>query len=452
MTNAHVVDVFGTIIVKFHDGQSHQGTIVDIDENADLALMVVRASRGFESVSLGNSRSVAVGEDVIAIGFPSGNTDVPLDSPTITRGIVSAKRSSASGVELLQTDAALNPGNSGGPLFDREGRVIGVTTSKLFESKDGRPIEGIGLAVAVNEVGIWLVSIRNEILSRRDSPPEPTPLPDPTPTPTTAAGSFVSLSSGSYNTCGVKTNGSVVCWGSNNEGGGFKGKSTPPAGSFASVSTGISHTCGVRTDGSVVCWGSDGNGRSTPPSGSFVSISAGASHTCGVKTNGAVECWGYGGGFDGSLGVTSPPVGSFVSVGAGWQHTCGVKADGAVECWGNDYRPAAKPPTGSFVSVSAGQIHTCGVRSNGTVECWGIYSAARPPHGSFVSVSAGEDHTCGVRTDGSVVCWGDDEHGKTTPPTGSFVSVSAGEEHTCGIRTDGSVLCWGHDRLGALGR
>ena len=108
-TNAHVVDVFGTIIVKFHDGQSHQGTIVDIDENADLALMVVRASRGFESVSLGNSRSVAVGEDVIAIGFPSGNTDVPLDSPTITRGIVSAKRSSASGVELLQDRRCTQP-------------------------------------------------------------------------------------------------------------------------------------------------------------------------------------------------------------------------------------------------------------------------------------------------------------------------------------------------------
>ena len=217
VTNAHVVDVFGTIYVRFSDGRSHQGTVVDIDENADLALMVVRASRDFESVSLGNSRSVAVGEDVIAIGFPSGNTDIPLDSPTITRGIVSAKRFSVSGVELLQTDAAINPGNSGGPLFDREGQVVGVNTSKLFESKDGRPIEGIGLAVAVNEVGIWLVSIRNEVLSRRDSPPEPTPLPDPTPTPTTAAGSFVSLSAGSLNTCGVKTNGSVVCWGSNRD-------------------------------------------------------------------------------------------------------------------------------------------------------------------------------------------------------------------------------------------
>ena len=175
ITNAHVVLSYDTVDIRLFDGHSYEGSVVNIDESTDLALIVLRASRDFEPVSLGNSYSVAVGEDVVAIGFPSGDTDIPLDSPTITRGIVSAKRVSASGVGLLQTDAAINPGNSGGPLFDRDGRVIGVNTSKVFESTDGRPVEGIGLAVAVNEVSHWFESIRNLIRSGPDSLPDPTP-------------------------------------------------------------------------------------------------------------------------------------------------------------------------------------------------------------------------------------------------------------------------------------
>ena len=74
-------------------------------------------------------------------------------------------------------------------------------------------------------------------------------------------------------------------------------RSSPPAGSFVSVSAGWVHTCGVRSNGSVACWGSDywdGDyaGRATPPAGSFVSVSAGLAHTCGVRSNGSVACWG----------------------------------------------------------------------------------------------------------------------------------------------------------------
>ena len=80
--------------------------------------------------------------------------------------------------------------------------------------------------------------------------------------------------------------------------GGFIGQAAPPGGPFASVSAGSSHTCGVKTDGAVECWGSnedfDGNivGQAAPPGGSFTSVSAGVFHTCGVETDGSVECWG----------------------------------------------------------------------------------------------------------------------------------------------------------------
>ena len=63
-------------------------------------------------------------------------------------------------------------------------------------------------------------------------------------------------------------------------------------GSFDSVSAGAIHTCGVRSDGSAACWGSNGRGLSTPPVGSFDSVSAGGRHTCGVRSDGSVACWG----------------------------------------------------------------------------------------------------------------------------------------------------------------
>ena len=250
-----------------------------------------------------------------------------------------------------------------------------------------------------------------------------------------AAEPFVSVSAGGRHTCGVKSNGSVACWGSNAD-----GRATPPAGSFLSVSARHNHTCGLRSNGSVACWGDDFAGEATPPAGSFLSVSAGWLFTCGVRSNGSVSCWGWN-----ESGEATPPAGSFLSVNAGEGHTCGLRSNGSVACWGSNGAGQATPPAGSFLSVSAGEGHTCGVRSNGSVACWGSNGAgqATPPVGSFLSVSAGEGHTCGVRSNGSVACWGDNYDGEATPSAGSFVSVSAGFAHTCGVRSDGSVGCWG---------
>ena len=269
---------------------------------------------------------------------------------------------------------------------------------------------------------------------------EPIASPTPTPRPTTPASSFVSVSAGGSYTCGVRSDGSVACWGENG-----LGAATPPVGSFVSVSGGQWHTCGVRSDGSVACWGWDESGQSTPPAGPFDSVSVGGDHTCGLRSNGSVACWG-----ENEDGRATPPAGSFVSVSVGYDHICGLRSDGSVACWGDDFAGEATPPAGSFLSVSAGSGHTCGVRSNGSVACWGYNGDGRatPPAGSFVSVSAGGVHTCGVRSNGSVACWGYNGDGEATPPAGSFDSVSAGWSHTCGVRSDGSVACWGNDEYG----
>ena len=150
LTNAHVVGDSSTVKVKFISGESRTGKVLGVDEVADLALIEVTTYRRLAPSLLGDSNAVKVGEEVIAMGFPA--VDTLGSTPTITRGIISAKRSLDSGMVLLQTDAAINPGNSGGPLFRPDGQVVGVNTSKIFKSDDGRPLEGIGMAVSVNDV------------------------------------------------------------------------------------------------------------------------------------------------------------------------------------------------------------------------------------------------------------------------------------------------------------
>ena len=278
---------------------------------------------------------------------------------------------------------------------------------------------------------------------------------------TPPGGVFVMISAGYEHTCGVRDDGGVECWGSNQRRDGlFVGQATPPEGTFLSVSSAHEYACGVRDDGGVECWGSNEHGRARPPDGAFASVSAGDRHACGVRDDGGVECWGLGWWPGATL-----PEGAFLSVSAGYEYTCGVMDDGTAECWGDDQHGQATPPEGAFVSVSAGYEHACGVRDDGSVECWGSDSAygsfagqATPPGGAFVSVSAGYGHTCGVRDDGTAECWGDARFGKTRTPDqptpvpettrsgeslGPFVSVSSGTIHSCGVRADGSVICWG---------
>lgn len=110
-------------------------------------------------------------------------------------------------------------------------------------------------------------------------------------------------------------------------------------GEFVSVSAGPVHICGVKADGSVVCWGTNNSGQATPPEGEFASVSAGSWHSCGVKTDGSVSCWGSD-----SVGQAAPPQGAFASVSAGGQHTCGVRRDRSAACWGVDLDGRATPP------------------------------------------------------------------------------------------------------------
>ena len=146
VTNSHVVDGADRVKVRMVGGASYEAEIVGSDDETDLALLRVEADADLPSISLGDSDAVRVGETVAAVGNPFGL------STTVTKGIISAAGRMMPGgnyVDFLQTDAAINRGNSGGPLFNMSGEVIGVNTSIV--SPSGGNV-GIGFAVPSNIV------------------------------------------------------------------------------------------------------------------------------------------------------------------------------------------------------------------------------------------------------------------------------------------------------------
>ncbi|MFQ5944413.1 MAG: S1C family serine protease [Anaerolineales bacterium] len=156
VTNFHVVNGAEAVNVIFADGYSSAAEVVGTDPGSDLAVISVEdLPEGFQPLSLGNSNSLRVGEQVVAIGNPFGLQG------TMTTGIVSAlgrtlpsQTQVAGGGQfsipsVIQTDTAINPGNSGGPLLNLAGEVVGINTA--IESSD-RQFSGVGFAVPVDAV------------------------------------------------------------------------------------------------------------------------------------------------------------------------------------------------------------------------------------------------------------------------------------------------------------
>jgi hypothetical protein len=127
VTNLHVIRDATSVGIKLMNGETFQDIrIVGVDEQRDLVLLKF-AGFDLPPLDLGNSEDVKAGERVIAIGHPSGLEN------TVTEGIVSSIRVLDSGVKVIQTDAAASPGNSGGPLLNKQGKVIGVVTFGVSE-------------------------------------------------------------------------------------------------------------------------------------------------------------------------------------------------------------------------------------------------------------------------------------------------------------------------------
>lgn len=152
VTNHHVINGATEVVVITHGGDVLAAQIIGSDAASDVALLKINEKDQYPYVTLGSSDTVLVGEQVAAIGSPLGEL-----TSTLTVGYISAKdrvvSTDGSEMNMLQTDAAINSGNSGGPLFNMYGEVIGIITSKYSgNSSSGASIEGLGFAIPVDDV------------------------------------------------------------------------------------------------------------------------------------------------------------------------------------------------------------------------------------------------------------------------------------------------------------
>ncbi len=159
ITNAHVVDDSRqtTVTVTTYDGKTHAAVVIGVDRATDLAVLKTSGT-GYTPATFGDSDSLVIGDEVIAIGNPGGERF----SASMTGGYISGLnrkvgKYSASGMTFIQTDAAINPGNSGGPLVNLYGQVVGINSSKIVSSG----YEGMGFAIP----SVGAVDIVNQLMA-----------------------------------------------------------------------------------------------------------------------------------------------------------------------------------------------------------------------------------------------------------------------------------------------
>jgi len=351
------------------------------------------------------------------------------------------------------------------------------------------------------------------------------------------------LAAGYQYECALLSDGTVRCWGSNAQ--GALGRATdaavnpvpePVAGlsSVVQIAAGFYHACALRSDNTVLCWGSNTNGQLGPdgPDGAALQLTAvavpgipgtvgsihmGGYFSCAHLIDKRVYCWGdsewgnMGGGTlldSGTFVPASQPtpvevtaVGTPEELNAGDRYNCVRTSSGTIECLGeNVFGQLGRGDAGltlnanttaPVVGISGATrlfeseaYHACALASGG-VQCWGYNTngqvgadpleagtAVQTPHtvtnlGSIVDLSPGGISTCALTSAGTVKCWGSNVFGEmakapdagTTfpspvdiPGVAGVTQIAAGHETICALLTGGSVVCWGDDTNGSLGR
>lgn len=337
------------------------------------------------------------------------------------------------------------------------------------------------------------------------------------------------VSTGREHSCAIDESQRLWCWGSGAHGRlglgeGIAGAHSLPQpvtgeAEWRMVSAGAFHTCGIRTDGSLWCWGLNGNndGRLGVGDGTnrfvptrvgednrWVHVSAGANTSCGVWDTGEAWCWGANnvgqlvGGSTGSSANYKTPirfvdtVDDFRRITTSDNYSCAVRADGSVTCRGSTFQPGrgSSVAANRNVDVVAGNTsangrseHTCTLRHDpvageSRINCWGFnefgQTSADPspssgqvtlPGVEWAQLDVARNRSCAVTWQGELRCWGRNEVGrlgiavlpdKLAPnpeasAAGNWETVGTPWDHACAVQDDGTLWCWGRNQYGQLG-
>lgn len=150
VTNAHVIDDMQDVTIKSYAGIEYKAFVLGIDPRKDIAVLGVRDVE-FPYLIMAEEEFINIGDDIYAIGAPKSM------AYTLTKGIISSKEREMDKSTYIQIDAAINEGNSGGPLLNNKGQVLGMNTLKISDS------EGIGLAIPINIISEYIISLGLEI-------------------------------------------------------------------------------------------------------------------------------------------------------------------------------------------------------------------------------------------------------------------------------------------------
>jgi alpha-tubulin suppressor-like RCC1 family protein len=338
----------------------------------------------------------------------------------------------------------------------------------------------------------------------------------------------IAVPGGFFHTCAILSDGTLWCWGANVTGevgdGTTQLRSSPTQVNLSGAVTAVSasgtpgttsylaNTCAIRADKSLWCWGDnsfgqlgvgDTNGRTGPQavklpnSVQVVQVAVGGGQVCAVDTGANLWCWGankYGQiGNGNTTNATTPSqvASSIASVSAGFTHTCAVSTGGALTCWGSDTwgelgngtttgsnANTAPVPVSSLTGVaevSAGVYTTC-ARTGTSVSCWGLNNDGQLGIGNTsgqtspfsvtlpgVKLLAQGGHTAGAVTSSGLFMWGSNLYGQLgdgsntdehSPESVNFASAAAldvGEASACALTTPGLLYCWGSNENGQLG-
>ena len=260
---------------------------------------------------------------------------------------------------------------------------------------------------------------------------------------------YIGLSAGKYHNVAVKSDGSLIGWGKNDQ-----GQCNIPTGTFIEISAGTNHSLAIRTDGTLAAWGDNNYGQINTPSGNnYIAVSAGEYHSVALKNDGSIVAWGQN-----DFGQCNIPSGSFGQVEAGDYFNVAIKTDGSLHAWGNnDYGQCNVPSGSNYNEISAGGSHAIAIKSDGSLAAWGQNTSGQcniPQGNNYVSISAGYKHSIALTSESSAVAWGNNTDGQCDIPEGNNYSIiAAGGYHSVVLKKSiyqdiYHIVGWGNSSCG----